>query len=50
LPPRCWYGKACIALGEHRDARAALDKAVSIEESGGHETEAAELLDELRAA
>lgn len=46
----CWYGKACMALGEYGDARAALGKAVSIEESGGHETDAPELVQELRQA
>ena len=46
----CWYGKACIAVGEPRTARGALNRALEIERAGGHETEADELLDELEAA
>ena len=46
----CWYGKACIAVGEFRTARGALNRALEIERAGGHETDAAELLDELEAA
>jgi tetratricopeptide (TPR) repeat protein len=44
----CWRGKAAAALGEHRDARRAFRRAIEIEESGGHETDAGELLDELK--
>lgn len=43
----CWYGKASTALGELGDARAAFAKAVELEEAGGHETDAAELLEDL---
>lgn len=43
----CWYGQACVALGEVNDGRAAFEKAIEIEESGGHETDAGGLLHEL---
>ncbi|MEJ7570335.1 MAG: hypothetical protein WKF41_18990, partial [Gaiellaceae bacterium] len=43
----CWFGQACVALGELSDARAAFSKAVELERAGGHETDAAERLERL---
>lgn len=46
----CWYGRTCMAVGETTTARGALNRAVELERRGAEETDAAELLDELRAA
>ncbi len=40
----CWLGRACEALGEEREAREAYERAVALEEAGGFETDAPELL------
>lgn len=40
-----WLGRACIALGEHDEARAALGTAMQLEAEGGEETDAPELLE-----
>lgn len=40
----CWYGKAAEALGELEEARAAYHRALELEQKGGQETEAEELL------
>ena len=43
----CWYGKAAEAIGEVDEARSAYERAIEIEEAGGEETDAGELLDQL---
>ena len=43
----CWFGKAAEALGETDEAIAAYNRAVELEEGGGDETDAADLLDDL---
>ncbi len=43
----CWLGRACLELGEHDEARQALERAVELEDHGGDETDAPELLEEL---
>jgi tetratricopeptide (TPR) repeat protein len=40
----CWLGKACEAIGEPGEARAAYERACELEVVGGEETDAAELL------
>jgi hypothetical protein len=40
-------GRACLELGELDEARNALETAVALEEDGGDETDAPELLEEL---
>ena len=45
----CWLGKACTALGSVDEARAAYRRALALEEAGGFETDAPELLEELDA-
>ncbi len=40
----CWLGKAAAAIGEIDEARAAYRRALSLEEEGEEETNAAELL------
>lgn len=43
----CWLGKACAALGQTGEARAAYERAVACEREGSFETDAAEFLTEL---
>lgn len=43
----CWYGKAAEAIGESDEARAAYERAIEIENAGGEETDAADLLAEM---
>lgn len=43
----CWLGKACVALGATGEARRAYRRAVALEEGGGFETDAPQLLEEL---
>lgn len=43
----CWYGKSLEAIGERDSAIAAYAQAVLLEEEGGMETDAPELLEEL---
>lgn len=43
----CWLGKACTGLGDLEEARNAYRRAIEIENRGGFETDAAELLREL---
>ena len=43
----CWFGKACIAVGDLHEARGALRRAMALEEAGGLETDAPELLESL---
>ena len=43
----CWLGKACAALGQTTEARGAYRRAIAIEEAGGYETDAPELLEAL---
>ena len=43
----CWLGKACASLGELEEARAALHRAIELEEAGSFETDAPELLGEV---
>lgn len=45
----CWLGRACEALGEEAEARGAYERAVELEETGGFETDAPELLAALTA-
>lgn len=45
----CWLGKACEALGDAGEARAAYRRAVMLEEAGSYETDAQDLLDALEA-
>ncbi len=45
--PWCWYGKACEAIGETAEARIAYERAIEIEDDGGEETDAPELLEQL---
>ncbi|MDP9384210.1 MAG: hypothetical protein M3P50_03065 [Actinomycetota bacterium] len=40
----CWFGKAAAAIGELDEARAAYRRAISLEQDGEDETDAAELL------
>ena len=40
----CWLGKAATAIGELEEARAAYRSAIALEEAGGDETDAPELL------
>ena len=42
-----WVGRACLELGELDEARQALETAVTLEDDGGDETDAPELLEEL---
>ncbi|MDP9344407.1 MAG: hypothetical protein M3P44_01545 [Actinomycetota bacterium] len=44
----CWLGRACTVLGYVCEATAALERAVALEEDGGFETDAPELLSGLR--
>ena len=39
-----WLGQAAEAIGETDEARRAYERAIEIEEAGGHETDAFELL------
>ena len=43
----CWLGKAAEALGETSEARTAYERALELEDEGGEETDAAELLGRL---
>jgi tetratricopeptide (TPR) repeat protein len=43
----CWLGRACAALGDTSEARAALERAIELEEDGSFETDAAEVLASL---
>ena len=43
----CWFGRACVELGEDAEARHAFERAVACERAGSFETDAAELLDDL---
>ena len=43
----CWLGKACTGLGELSEARNAYRRAIEIEDRGGFETDASQLLDDL---
>jgi tetratricopeptide (TPR) repeat protein len=43
----CWFGKAAAALGQNHEAIAAFNRALQLEDDSNHETEAADLLDEL---
>lgn len=42
-----WLGRACIALGEHDEARTVLETAMKLEAGGGDQTDAPELLERL---
>jgi tetratricopeptide (TPR) repeat protein len=44
----CWLGKAADAVGETAGARAAYERALELEEAGGEETDARELLDQVQ--
>jgi hypothetical protein len=46
----CWLGRACQGLGERGEAEAAYRRAIELEESGSFETDAPQLLEELRGA
>jgi tetratricopeptide (TPR) repeat protein len=43
----CWLGKACHAMGETAEARAALRRAIACERAGSCETDARTLLEQL---
>ncbi len=43
----CWLGKACEAIGESAEARAAYEQACALEAAGDEETDAAELLAQM---
>jgi hypothetical protein len=43
----CWLGKAAEAIGELEEARRAYERAIELEEAGGQETDAWELLKAL---
>lgn len=45
--PWCWLGKAAEAIGETDEARIAYMHAIELEDDGGEETDASELLDAL---
>ena len=45
----CWLGRACSAMGDVREARAAFERAMECELEGSFETDADELLAELEA-
>lgn len=45
----CWYGRACVSLGESAEAETAYCKALELEREGAAETDATELLAELWA-
>lgn len=44
----CWLGKAAAAIGEVSEARTAFQRAIELTEVGGEETDAPELLAELK--
>jgi tetratricopeptide (TPR) repeat protein len=43
----CWLGQAAAGLGAREEARAAYARALELEDAGGFETDASELLQEL---
>ena len=43
----CWLGRACEGLGERTEAARAYRRAIELEEEGGYETDAPQLLAEL---
>ncbi len=46
----CWLGRACMELGDHDEARDAFKRAIALEEAGGDETDADELLAKLESS
>lgn len=42
--PWCWLGRAALAVGEHEEGHAALERARTLEDATGVETDAVELL------
>lgn len=43
----CWFGKACVCVGETSEAEEAFRRALELEEEGAAETDAYDLLAEL---
>lgn len=44
---QCWLGQAALAVGERGEAIEAFERAIELEQDGGEETNAAELLEGL---
>ncbi len=43
----CWLGQAAAGLGSPEEARAAYVRALELEDAGGFETDASEMLEDL---